>query len=241
MPTRRDVLRSVGATAAAGVGLAATSAPVRAAHDDAQPDHVTIDFPTSDMSRYAPELVMSDDARAKFLGLYGWRASSPEYDTDIYVYWASYSHQDGFIGNLDSHRGDHEPIQVLVNSTTREVEKIRASVYHWIKGEAFAADFALADETHPRLRVIDPWHQYTAVDEGRGGFVPEVADLRDEWDSWLANGLEGSVAPGSSVNPWIMSTRSDWWRRSDTLRISTDAAIVHAMQPVLGTTGSLET
>uniref|UniRef100_UPI003562EA8C hypothetical protein n=1 Tax=Halolamina sp. TaxID=1940283 RepID=UPI003562EA8C len=59
--TRRDVLRTTGAVLATSVGLGATSGTVRAAHDDAQPEHVTIDFPEEEIQRYAPELVLSDD------------------------------------------------------------------------------------------------------------------------------------------------------------------------------------
>uniref|UniRef100_UPI00356A44E5 hypothetical protein n=1 Tax=Halolamina sp. TaxID=1940283 RepID=UPI00356A44E5 len=224
---------------ATSVGLGATSGTVRAAHDDAQPEHVTIDFPEEEIQRYAPELVLSDDARSKLIDVYGWRARSTEFEDEVFVYWASYTHQTGWIGNLDSHLGDHEPLQVVVDEGTGDVSRVRASVYHWLKGEVLPSELVLTDETHPRLRVIDPWHQYSAVEEGRGGTIPAVVDLRGEWGAWLANGLEESVVPGASRNPWIMSTRGDWWRRE--YGFSTNEILVSATKAAgIGEVGSLE-
>ncbi len=61
---------------------------------------------------YAPKLVLSQEARQKWRGLWGWTATSQEYEYDHHVYVALYTHQDGLgtIGQWlsDSHLGDTE-------------------------------------------------------------------------------------------------------------------------------------
>jgi len=238
MPTRRDYLQRAGTTlATSGVtGAVVLAGVAAAAHYDAQPEHVSLTYDQSYLEQYRPELVLSSDAREKFLGLYGWVATSPEYDTNVCVYWCSYSHQEGWIGNLDSHYGDHEPLQVEVNSETGDVERVRASVYHWIKGETLASEASLKDG-RPHLKVVDPWHQYTAASSA--GILPEVEDLTAVYQDWLDDGLEDALHPGSSTNPWSMEARGDWWRRE--YGVSKNALLVSATKVAgIGEVGSLE-
>ncbi len=230
---RRQFLKATGATA---LGAGVLSGTALAAHYDAQPEHVTISFDQSYLEQYRPELVLSADAREKFLGMYGWVATSPEYDTNVCVYWCSYSHQEGWLGNLDSHYGDHEPLQVEVNSETGDIERVRASVYHWIKGETLASEASLKDG-RPHLEVVDPHHQYTAATSA--GILPEVEDLTAVFQDWLDDGLEDALHPGSSTNPWSMEVRGDWWRRE--YGVSTNALLVSATKAAgIGEVGSLE-
>lgn len=204
-----------------------------AEHYDAQPSHVSLTYDKPTLEKYRPELVFREEAREKFIGLYGWVATSPEYDTGICVYWASYTHQDGvspFWGMLsDSHLGDHEPIQVEWDRDTGEVKCVRASIYHWTKGEVPGHEAAM-NGTNPHLEVVSPWHQYTAAT--RSGVLPEVKDLTEHFEGWLDNGLEEPLEPGTSTNPWSMATRSHWWRTKRGW--SFDAFIVNMMMGIRG-------
>lgn len=220
MHTRRQVVRAAAAGTAGVIGLAGTAA---ADHPDAQPAHVTISYDQQTLEQYRPVLEMEPADRDLFQSLYGWTATSPEYDTDVHVYWARYSGQRG-VTSFDSHFGDHEPVAVETDSDTGDVERVRASVYHWSKGETTAASAPL-DGTNPRLVVIHPWHHYSAAPPDANTQAFDVADLRDEWDSWLDNGLERDVVPGASRNPWVMRQRGHWWRRGS-LGFSSKAARV---------------
>lgn len=247
MPTRRDFCRGL-AVGGVTLGLGATVA--MASHADTQPDHVTVAYDESQLDTYVPELVFPPAAEEKFLGLYGAWCTSTEYDVDAAVYWASYTHQEGlspFYGLVsDSHRGDHEPCFVFVDSDG-EVVQIIASIYHWMAGKVPAADAALVDETHPHLQVIKPWHQYTAVRDGAVGTRPDVLDLTEAMPSWLRNGLEESLAPGAGLyNPWVMRQpdRESWWRRESTFGLQTKSFnqyLVETMASLnVGQLGSLE-
>jgi hypothetical protein len=181
-----------------------------AAHWDAKPEHVSVFYDEQILDRYRPKLVMPQEAREKFIGLYGWVAESPERDLNCCCYWASYTHQDGYLGNLDSHMGDHEPVYCFYDKNTGEVQRVIASVYHWLKGSATGTTAPLVDQTHVNLRTVVPWHQYTAASDEGAYF--DVRDLTTEFDSWLSNGLDTSLHPGTVTNPWSMQHRSSWWR-----------------------------
>lgn len=235
MPTRRAFLRASGA-ALGGSLLVQT---VAADHFDTRPSHVTLEYDESYLDQYKPMLTMSYESQQKFLGLYGWVASSPEHDTNVCVYWTSYSHQDGWFGNLDSHHGDHEPVAVEVDKSSGDVVRVRASVYHWIKGEQSGTVVPM-DGTNPRLKVVDPWHQYTAAEPGETAQDFPADDLTNEYQGWLDNGLKQDLLPGASTNPWKMQFESDWWR-SDFFGISKKALFYEAAKNAgLGTVGSLK-
>lgn len=202
---RRDFLRRLAAVGAGSVGLTATISPAAAlARDEYKPEHVSLDFDRERLERYRPRLVFEEASRDQLIGLYGWYATSPEYDTDVAVYWASYTHQEG-VTDFDSHYGDHEPLYVFVDSVTGEVQRVVYSAYHWLKGTTATS------REHPQFTVVHPWHHY--VQTTTEGLLVGVDDLHGVFDSWLANGLEEDLAPGSVVNPWSMRSRSDWWRR----------------------------
>lgn len=208
MTTRRTFLRACGA--ALGGGLLAQAAS--ADHfDEYQPSHVTIEYDEDYLTKYQPHLKLSYDTQEKFIGFYGWVASSPERETNCCVYWASYSHQEGWLGNLDSHYGDHEPVAVEVDKESGDVVRVRGSIYHWLKGEQLA-DAVPMDGTNPQLRVIDPWHQYTAATPEDVTQELAVEDLTGTYSEWLANGLEQDLLPGASTNPWKMRYEGDYWR-----------------------------
>jgi len=218
--TRRQFVMAAGT---AGVTSLTTSVLVRGATDELphyaeQPNSVSLEFDADEMAEYQPLLKLSPEDDGKLLGIYGWKAVDENRDTDVYCYWCSYTHQEpSGLGraffNADGHYGDHEPIQVEVDNTTGDVIRVRASIYHWIKGETSPTD-QLMDETgkRPRLKVISPWHQYTVADTEAELQQKTVEDLRGEYRSWLSNGLDESVAVGATTNPWTMRDRSSWWR-----------------------------
>ena len=225
--TRRQFL----ATAGAAAGIGALSGRASADHRTHQPDHVTLSFDRATLERYQPLLELTSEDQSRLIGQYAWTATSPEHDTDAHVYWASYTHQSG-VSSYDSHLGDHEPSYVFVDSETGDVVEVVASVYHWLRGRAPAGALTFEDETNVVLRVISPWHQYTAPSSNSSPYQSQLEDLRDSFDDWLANGLEDSLAPGTVVNPWRMagpSGRGHWWR--DTIGgFSTDAFYVSALR-----------
>lgn len=237
MPTRRDLFRAgKGVATAATVAVVGAVGTASASHLDQTPDHVTISYDQARLERYQPLLQMAESDRKKFLGLHGWIATSNEHDTDVMVYWAEYSHQSGWLGNRDSHYGDHEPVQVLVDSESGEVTRVRASVYHWLKGETTAAPM---DGDNVRLKVINPWHQYSAADPDASVEQFAVEDLNDVYQAWLDNGLESDLLVGSSVNPWIMADESDWWQ-PDVAGVSRAGALYGAFKSAgIGTAGDL--
>lgn len=226
--TRRQFLTTVGSGAVATISLTGTAA---ADHRSNQPEHVTLRFDQATLERYQPLLELTDDDRSRLIGQYAWTATSPEYDTDCHVYWASYTHQSG-VSSYDSHYGDHEPAYVFTDSETGNVVEVAASVYHWLRGRAPAGALTFENETNVVLRVIDPWHQYTAPSPDAAPYRPQLNDLRESFDDWLANGLEESLEPGTVVNPWRMqgaSGRGHWWR--DTIGgFSYDAVYVSTLR-----------
>lgn len=209
MPTRRQVLAGLGA---AVVGTT-SSGTASATHDESQPAHVTIEYDEDWLDTYKPKLDRSQQVRDKFLGLYGWKASSPDYDTEIGVFWCSYSNQEGYT-SLDSHRGDHEPVLVEVDAASGDVETVAASIWHW-QQERVEPDQTRMDGTNPLLRIDDRHHHYTVAPPTASPEVLDVKDLRGAWSDWRANGLEEAVVVGASLNPWIMESQRDWWQSGE--------------------------
>lgn len=208
MPTRRDVLRGIGAVA---IGTSASAGVASATHPTRKPDHVTIRYEPDTLANYQPLLQISQSSREKLNGLYGWVARSSEFDTAVCVYWCSYTHQESpWWAPSTGHFGDHEPIQVEFNPSTGEVTRVRSSIYHWIKGEVTASNAVLSG-TNPTLKVLDPYHHYTAQPDESVTTKLSVKDLTNEFDGWLDNGLEGNLVTGASYNPWVMESESDFW------------------------------
>lgn len=205
--TRRRFLKTAGTAA---VSLAAVSGRARATHPSTQPEHVTIEYDPAILEESRPRFVFEPADRRKLIGQYGWLATSPEFDTDCCVYWLSYTRQNG-VTYADSHDGDHEPVYCFIDSETGEFREIIASIYHWTRGRS--TNIPMDADGHPQLRVINPWHHYTAAEEA--GELLEVKDLTEHWDAWLANGMEEDVEPGTVYNPWRMQGpggRGHWWR-----------------------------
>lgn len=237
--TRRQFVRSGAGLAVAGAALT-TAQTATASHLDGPGENVELVYDQDMLEAYQPRLVFPTEAREKLIGLYGWVARSADEDTDVCCYWARYTHQDGLFARFDSHHLDHEPVQVEVDSETGDVRRVRASVYHWLKGEVRPSEELLYDGTHPHLRVISPWHQYTAAGLVDDGVFVDVEDLTGEYESWLKNGLEEDLYPGATTVPWRMQSRDHFWQ--DTLAgISVTATVLSAFRTAgIDEAGSLE-
>lgn len=239
---RREYLEGAAVTAktATAVGtLGAVAATAAASHMDEPGENISLTFDEAALDTYRPRLVMSTDAREKHLGTYGWYATSADYDTDVAVYWNRYSNQEGWIGP-DSHFGDTEPVQIEIDSETGEVTRVRASVYHWMKGEVTAANAPLYEETHAHLAVVDPHHQHRAAQPAEDGFFPAIKDLTEHYPRWLDNDLEEDVRVGSSTVPWRMQNWDHWWQ-TGAGGFSKDALLVQALRTAgFDTEGQLE-
>ncbi len=231
--TRRDVLRGVAGVAAGSVAVGTVDAQEESDHWQAQPDHVTLTFSEPTLVDYAPRLVLSKEAREKWRGLWGWTATSPEYDHDHHVYVALYTHQDGLgtIGQMlsDSHLGDTEWYYVLSDPDTGETKQVIYDAYHWVAGRQTASSITM-DGEHPVASVQDPWHFYAHqnVDADAATAFEEVNDLTEEFGGLLSNGLDESLEPGTVTDPATMQARTHWWR-SAVGDFSTDALLASAV------------
>lgn len=205
------MLRRGGQAAAVATGAATLASPAAAAPSwrDRVPEHVSIEFDEDALDTYRPALNLRDVDRGRLIGLYGWTARSPEYDTDAHVFWTSWTHQTG-VTSYDSHRGDHEPFYVFVDSETGDVESVTFSYYHWNAQHSTAPP--LYDGTHAQAYVVSPWHQYQ-LDATATEFV-DVLDLTGDFQAWLDNGLAESLGDDLVVEPWRMRTRGYWWKNN---------------------------
>jgi len=228
--TRRDVLRSAAGVAVASVTLGSVTGQSDYAHLDAKPAHVSLTSNEDVLLTYAPKLIFEQEAREKFIGLYGWTATSPEYDLDWHVYVAKYTNQEGtvdggLLGVSDFHLGDTEWYYVASDPDTGETDRVVYDAYHWLAGKLRAANITL-DGTHPVAKIVSPWHPYrhVTIDESRAVTIDSVGDLTEQFDAMLANGLAERLQPGTVVDPAQMDigARSHWWR-NDIGDVSFDA------------------
>lgn len=245
-PSRRQFLQTTAGalarpTAVVGTLEATGSTAVRASHVERKPAHVDLEFDRAFLETYQPCLDLSaveqnpEDTHPS--AMYAWKASSREHSTDVGVYWAEYDYQQGIspFGD-DSHFGDHEPVYVLVDSSTGDVREVVYSAYHWLRGRTTLPP--LYDETHPSLSVVSPWHQYS-LGSVEGEFVAVeslggdagLADPETEttFEEWLSDEyFHDLFAPGVTVNPWTMLSRGHWWAEGRN-GVSTNAVFVSSM------------
>ncbi len=234
--SRRDVLRTGAGVAAASVTVGTATAQAEYDHWQAQPDHVTLSYSEPTLVDYAPRLVLSQEAREKWRGLWGWTATSPEYDLDYHVYVALFTHQDG-VGSLgqllsDSHVGDTEWAYVLADPETGETRRVIYDAYHWVAGRQGSSSITM-DGQQPVGAVVSPWHffRFSGVDTDAATAFDEVDDLTAEFEALLSNGLAESLEPGTVTNPATMQARNHWWR-STIGEFSTDALLAQAVYSI---------
>lgn len=238
MYSRRQVL--AGATAVAGTVLGGTASSVTAT-DDGDWENAGDTIHRSDdleqLRRYMPFLRISRESQKELIGFYGWKAESPDHDTDVFYYWARYTHQDAAadqftlldraLGVLasDAHLWDHEPSAIYVNQETGEVEKAIVTGYHHYPIEIDGENAPLIEdrvdgrETHLSLTVVDPWHHYMFDHDERGTDVTNFA-VFESWlevrSAWQANGFYDNSSAAAIDNPWTLKDGREmsWWDES---------------------------
>ena len=161
-------------------------------------------YDESRLKTYQPETAVDHLAvqpTASYAAIY----SSPERATDVYVYFLRYSHQEG-VTAVDSHLQDREPVYVLVDERTGEVERVVFSVYHYVKETGTPSTLPM-NGSHVRLRVVEPWHQYLPTTDA--GSRVRLKNYCEAVDRWHADGWAASVE--ATTNPWSMLDRKSWW------------------------------
>jgi len=210
---RREALLGGGAAA----GLAGAMRPARAQSDD-EPDWMdeasedtVFAFDEDWLKRYQPLLVTRGVSPTNITGLFGMRASDPDWDVDVAVYSMEYATQKGALAppiGFDDHYGDHEWFYCYVGDDG--LEAIAYAAYHWIVGRAEGEEIPTYEEKHPKARVDPRWHNYYLTDEE--GSFQDLDDLTNALGSWLDNGMREHLALETVTNPLTMRERESWWR-----------------------------
>lgn len=170
-----------------------------------QPGHVSLTYDETLLKRYRPRLEVSHlDVQPDYL--YGWIATSSERNTDMACYWAWYTAGQTGLTDRDTHVPDREPVYVEFSPSSGEVLRVLYDEIHYTVGSTSTPP--IHDVTHPKLHVINPWHNYELLNDGDGRDI-DLNNMHDAYEGWLANGW--NVHRPSVVDPWIVSSRGDWW------------------------------
>ena len=227
--SRRQFLAGATATAAA-IAVTDTAA---AAETPSRPDHLEhVGDDPAELRKFQPSLIASYDARQKLVGCYGWYAESSKFpDLRAYYYWFKYPTQESglaallpFLSGPDAHFQDHEPYIAFVDKETGEVDRTIQSGYHHFVLELGSDDLELLareteDPTHPKLRVVDPWHHFR---NGRGatrdGVLPttisgaEFDSWLDKRSAWYKNDVYEKSSEEAVEDPFsLLEDRTTWW------------------------------
>lgn len=208
MPTRRDVLRRLGAAAvplagAATVGVGRSGATV-AELESETPEYVSREFDEALLSRWQPRLRISHlDIQPHTT--YAYVTRSQEQETVALSYWHTYRGQNGVVGS-DSHFGDNEPVVVYINESTDELVSIAYSAYHWFAGRT--SEPPTDGDGRPQLYAVKPWHNHTVTTE-----QGQLVDLEHLSDDRLSDRIRNDwpIHVPAIARPWVMRRRTDWW------------------------------
>lgn len=224
--SRRDAIRAIAGGTTGVTTLAATSAPASARSVDEyvaeQDTNTTISEDTEWLERYRPALDLAAVPYDNRPTLYGWKATSPDRDTDVAVYATEYAVQKDFL-TLTSHAGDHEWIYVFVDSASGEVVEVSYAAYHWLRGYLLNPPVDGSDGgDHPTFAVAKTYHNYIPTTASSGGVLLDVRGLGDPSSAsgpfyqWLANGMADDLEPGAVHDPWQLDSEGpldSWWAR----------------------------
>lgn len=215
-------------------GLLITAVPTVSATDDVIEENsgesVSCTYPESEIQNYQPEIV-SAHLDIEPSSVYAGKFRSPDYGTDVYVYWAKYASQEGLTSE-DSHYGDHEPVYVYVDDESGDIEKIQFSAYHYLKGEDRDPEM---NGSHPVVRANNPYHHYSSQTL-LSGTLYDTNNFCDGVGDWYDNGWEASKE--AVAEPWSMNQKASWWK-DNSFGFSATEQYWEARQTVSDLTGVL--
>lgn len=188
----------------------ASTAGVAPAVGSPQSDPGDCTYDEGELREYQPETAV-DHLDVKPTASYGGIFSSPERDATVYVYFLYYETQDG-VTPLDSHDPDREPVYVVVDDDSGEIERVQYSAYHYVKGAATPSNLS-TNGSHVQLRAVEPWHHYRPA--AVAGSYPDLKNYCTAVDRWTADGW--GAASEAVKEPWTMRERASWWPE-DSLR-----------------------
>ncbi len=230
--SRRRFVATIGTAAVATVaGSSSASADSAPEWSSAVTTEINRSDDLEELRTYQPLFNISPAAREKLIGLYGWKATSPEHPTDAYYYWARYTHQepasasylDRAVGVLasDAHLHDTEPVIVFVDSETGKPEQATVTGYHHYATDVTDGRYFIQNEhpdlaTHVTLGVVDPWHHYTRDATHQVATVEGFAEFGswlDKRAEWADDGMYENSSNAAIDDPWYMQSggRSTWW------------------------------
>jgi len=206
---RSEFLATTACVATAG---AVSSRPARAAGDpyDAKPEHVSLEYDEATLEKYRPRLI-TRHLQIEPSYLYGWVASSNEFELDVACYWCWYEGQVSDVKPA-SHKGDREPIYIGFDPDTGEVKQVAVDGYHYFSAYYEGEEVPIQDNDEFRTtwHVQKPYHFYSPG--GEAGTDVDLGKMTEQYPDWWKNGWH--VHQRSVVVPWMMlgdDRRSDWW------------------------------
>jgi len=183
----------------------------------AKPEKADIEWDEYRLRKYRPKLVMDDETKKRFDGLYGYVATSPERETDVLCYWSKVKRTESLpagTSKLGSSIGDHDPIYVFVNSETDELERIVYSAYNLEaaevqpdEGDLDPSD--LSDEpTRATFTLVSGWNHYRYTPDATGAYQYELKSWPEVRPTWLDNNFGMDAA--AVEDPWQLTSTNDW-------------------------------
>lgn len=175
-----------------------------------QTEAATCSYDEAELREYQPE-TSTDHLAVPPTASYGGIYSSPDRNTTVYVYFLYYPTQNG-VTPVDSHDPDIEPVYVVVDEATGDIQRVQYSAYHYLKGAATPSELSM-NGSNARLHVVEPWHHYRPTD-ARGSYV-ELENYCAVVDQWSES--DWRAAPDAVTHPWTMTDRASWWE-ADSIR-----------------------
>lgn len=222
--TRRSAIAAAGNVA--GIAALVTAGAVGTARgsieSSATPDHVTITYDEARLERWQPYLSLDIEADNDLSGVYGYVATSDQWDRDVLCYWSRYAVQEGWLP-WDTHQYDHEPVYLFLDAAASEpappdaLELVKYAAYHHYSGswepttEDLEGSRQSDAETHVSLDVVSPWHHYRRGEAG-SGLLPDLRDWPSARPEWEAYGFYDDTSREAVDNPITMYDREHWWR-----------------------------
>lgn len=219
---RRQFLASSAVAVGGLVGLSTAAAGTETDWRSDNVDAKEIDhrFDETFLERYRPRFIAETQVARRYKGLFGYKATSPEYDYEYAYYWSRLTHQEGLsFVSKDSKIGDTEPVICAVDPDSGDLEHVIWTNYHHYAAAARADRLHVVEDgdgdgEHPVFEIDPRWHNYYAADERQGDGVTGPYPLRN-WlaarDQWLRNDVFANTHDPAVEDPEVMETRESWW------------------------------